>query len=73
MSVRTLPRSESLPVLVCPLHLTTNSTMDIELNVRKRSVGLEQPLLGESLLDPPGRRTTDRTISNSSCSRNQSK
>uniref|UniRef100_A0A1B6DH39 Atos-like conserved domain-containing protein n=1 Tax=Clastoptera arizonana TaxID=38151 RepID=A0A1B6DH39_9HEMI len=61
--VCTLPRCETLPVLICLIHSTSNSTIDVEVNVRKKSIGLEQPLLGESLLDPPGRRPAERLSS----------
>lgn len=47
VSVRTLPRCDSLPIVKC-------DACTPEANVRKRSIVLEQPLLGESLLDPPG-------------------
>ncbi|XP_075219755.1 atos homolog atossa isoform X2 [Lycorma delicatula] len=56
VSVRTLPRSDSILVVNCTLH-----SAQAELNVRKRSItSSEQPLLGESLLDPPGPRPPDR-------------
>ncbi|XP_054280359.1 atos homolog protein A-like [Macrosteles quadrilineatus] len=53
VSVRTLPRSDVPPVVACASCTPDN-------NVRKRSIGLEQPLLGESLLDPPGPSSASR-------------
>lgn len=73
VSVRTLPRCESVPIVTCPVHAAPKSVFENESvqNVRKRFVGPEQSHLGESLLDPPGRRHSDRIMATPGVPRSQ--
>ncbi|RZF33683.1 hypothetical protein LSTR_LSTR007061 [Laodelphax striatellus] len=61
VSVQTLPRSESIYIVSCTLH-----SSKAEAPARKRST-TEQPLLGESLLDPP---SSSRQVSSNVSRRN---